>query len=253
MLKILLSPAKSIDTNAKCLDHPTLPKFESEAEQLVLKLKKKTPKAIAELMSISDNLAQMNWSRFQNWNRMDANSNKIQPIFCFTGEVYRGLDAGSLNNAEIEYAQNAIRILSGLYGLLKPLDGISPYRLEMGTKLPEGWKDKNLYQFWGDKLTNNIESELDENDAIINLASKEYSKAVHLKRFSQPIITPVFKDYKNGNLKTIMMYAKKARGAMARYIVQNKIEDLEDLKHYDVDSYIYDETLSNESEWVFTR
>ena len=190
MFKILLSPAKSIDTNAKCLEHPTPPIFESEAEQLVLKLKKKTPKAIAEFMSISDNLAQINWSRFQNWNRMDANSNKIQPIFCFTGEVYRGLDAGSLNNAEIEYAQNSIRILSGLYGLLKPLDGISPYRLEMGTKLPEGWKDKNLYQFWGDKLTNNIESELDENDAIINLASKEYSKAVHLKRFSQPILHP---------------------------------------------------------------
>lgn len=253
MLKLLLSPAKSIDTNAKCLEHPTPPTFEYEAEQLVLKLKKKTPKAIAELMSISDNLAQINWSRFQNWNRMDANSNNIQPIFCFTGEVYRGLDAGSLNNAEIEYAQKAIRILSGLYGLLKPLDGISPYRLEMGTKLPEGWKDKNLYQFWGDKLTNYIESELAENDTIINLASKEYSKAVHLKRFSQPIITPIFKDYKNGKLKTIMMYAKKARGAMARYIVQNKIENLEDLKQYNVDSYMYDESLSNESEWVFTR
>ena len=253
MLKILLSTAKSIDTNAKCLEHPTPPIFESEAEQLVLKLKKKTPKAISELMSISDNLAQINWSRFQNWDKMDANENVMQPIFCFTGEVYRGFDAGSLNNAEIEYAQKSIRILSGLYGLLKPLDGISPYRLEMGTKLPEGWEDKNLYQFWGDKLTNYIESEVAENDTIINLASKEYSKAVHLKRFSQPIITPIFKDYKNGKLKTIMMYAKKARGAMARYIVQHKIENLEDLKQYNVDSYMYDESLSNDSEWVFTR
>ena len=253
MLKILLSPAKSIDTNAKCLEDPTPPIFESEAEQLVLKLKKKTPKAISELMSISDNLAQINWSRFQNWDKMDANENVMQPIFCFTGEVYRGFDAGSLNNAEIEYAQKSIRILSGLYGLLKPLDGISPYRLEMGTKLPEGWEDKNLYQFWGDKLTNYIESEVAENDTIINLASKEYSKAVHLKRFYQPIITPIFKDYKNGKLKTIMMYAKKARGAMARYIVQHKIENLEDLKQYDVDSYMYDESLSNDSEWVFTR
>ena len=253
MLKILLSPAKSIDTNAKCLEHPTPPIFESEAEKLVLKLKKKTPKAISELMSISDNLAQINWSRFQNWAKMDSNENVMQPIFCFTGEVYRGFDAGSLNNEEIEYAQKSIRILSGLYGLLKPLDGISPYRLEMGTKLPEGWKDKNLYQFWGDKLTNYIESEVAENDTIINLASKEYSKAVHLKRFSQPIITPIFKDYKNGKLKTIMMYAKKARGAMARYIVQHKIENLEDLKQYNVDSYMYDESLSNDSEWVFTR
>ena len=204
-------------------------------------------------MSISDNLAQINWSRFQNWDKMDVNENVMQPIFCFTGEVYRGFDAGSLNNAEIEYAQKSIRILSGLYGLLKPLDGISPYRLEMGTKLPEGWEDKNLYQFWGDKLTNYIESEVAENDTIINLASKEYSKAVHLKRFSQPIITPIFKDYKNGKLKTIMMYAKKARGAMARYIVQHKIENLEDLKQYNVDSYMYDESLSNDSEWVFTR
>ena len=253
MLKIFLSPAKSIDTNAKCLEHPTPPIFESEAEKLVLKLKKKTPKAISELMSISDNLAQINWSRFQNWDKMDSNENVMQPIFCFTGEVYRGFDASSLNNAEIEYAQKSIRILSGLYGLLKPLDGISPYRLEMGTKLPEGWEDKNLYQFWGDKLTNYIESEVAENDAIINLASKEYSRAVHLKRFSQPIITPIFKDYKNGKLKTIMMYAKKARGAMARYIVQHKIENLEDLKQYNVDSYMYDESLSNDSEWVFTR
>ena len=253
MLKILLSPAKSIDTNAQCLNDPTIPQFETQAEQLVLKLKSKNPKALSKLMSISDNLAQTNWTRFQNWKPMKTSSNYMQPVFCFTGEVYKGLDAATLGSDEIQYAQQSIRILSGLYGILKPLDGISPYRLEMGTKLPNGWGDKNLYQFWGDQLTDHLESELSQNDAIINLASKEYSKAVELKRFSQPIITPVFKDFKNGKLKTIMMYAKKARGTMARYIIQNRIEKTEDLKHYNIDSYSFDEKLSSEFEWVFIR
>ena len=182
MLKILLSPAKSIDKNAQCLNDATIPQFEIQAEQLVLKLKSKNPKALSKLMSISDNLAQMNWTRFQNWKPMKKSSNYMQPVFCFTGEVYRGLDAATLGSDEIKYAQQSIRILSGLYGVLKPLDGISPYRLEMGTRLPNGWSHKNLYQFWGDKLTNYIESELSQNDAIINLASKEYSKVIRKPR-----------------------------------------------------------------------
>lgn len=253
MLKILLSPAKSIDTNAKCLNNPTIPQFETKAEQLVLKLKKKNPTELGELMSISENLAQLNWTRFQDWKRMKIGSNIMQPVYCFTGEVYRGLDATTLGADEIEYAQKSIRILSGLYGILKPLDGICPYRLEMGTKLPNDWSVKNLYQFWGTQLTDYLESELSQNDAIINLASKEYSKVLDLKRLSQPIITPVFKDYKNGKLKTIMMYAKKARGTMTRYIIQNEIENVDDLKHFNIDSYRFDDNLSSKTEWVFIR
>ena len=253
MLKILLSPAKSIDMDAKCTITPSCPQFESQAESLVSELKKRSPIALGELMSISDNLAQMNWDRFQNWKRLSHNSKAIQPVFSFTGEVYRGLDAASLSDTDIQYAQKSIRVLSGLYGILKPLDGISPYRLEMGTRFSAMKNQKNLYEYWGDQLTNSLDAELDESDVIINLASKEYSKAIKLKSLSQKVITPVFKDFKNGKLKTIMMYAKRARGSMARYIVQHKIQDNSDLKSYNVDSYSYDENLSNEQDWVFIR
>lgn len=253
MFKVLLSPAKSIDVDALRWKNPTIPQFESYAEQLVFELKKKSPKELGELMSISEKLADMNWTRFQNWKTVDFNSEYIQPVFAFTGEVFRGLDASSLNEDDINYAQESIRVLSGLYGILKPLDGILPYRLEMGTKYSSNKLNKNLYEFWGDRITDNLASELDENDTIINLASQEYSKVIQLRRFSQPIITPIFKDYKNGKLKTIMMYAKKARGSMARFIVQNKIDNIVDLRSFNTDSYSYDEKLSNDNDWVFIR
>ena len=253
MFKILLSPAKSIDTTVIVHGKPSMPAFESEAELLILKLKKMNPKALGDLMSISDNLADLNWSRFQNWKSLINNSEAIQPVFSFTGEVFKGLEASSMNEQELLIAQDSIRVLSGLYGLLKPLDGISPYRLEMGTKFNASDSSSNLYEFWGEKLTDSLKGELKSNDVVINLASKEYSRAIHFKKIKHTVISPLFKDYKNGKLKTIMMYAKKARGSMARYIVQNNLESLEDLKNYNVDNYVYDENLSNEQEWVFTR
>ena len=253
MLKILLSPAKSIDTNVPCFSEPSVPEFESDAEFLVNRLKKMSPKALSALMSISDDLAQMNWSRFQDWKRLTDNSKAIQPVFSFTGEVYRGFDASSLSSDHINHAQDTIRVLSGLYGILKPLDGICPYRLEMGSKFPALKNQKNLYEFWGDRLTMNLENDLNSDDVIINLASKEYSKAIKFKNISNQVIVPVFKDYKNGQLKTIMMFAKKARGSMARYIVQQKLESAEGIKNYNIDSYGFDEKLSNENEWVFIR
>lgn len=253
MLKILLSPAKSIDADAPCFEQPSIPDFESDAEDLILKLKKMSPKALCTLMSISDDLAQMNWSRFQDWRCLAENNKAIQPVFAFTGEVYRGLDALSLKSDEINYSQDIIRVLSGLYGILKPLDGISPYRLEMGTKFSSIKGQGNLYEFWGERITKNLNTDLNMDDVIINLASKEYSKVIKFKQISQKVITPVFKDYKNGQLKTIMMYAKKARGTMARYIVQNKLQNVEGLKNYTIDSYGFDEKLSTEKEWVFIR
>lgn len=253
MFKVLLSPAKSIDIDAFRVKNPSVPQFQSQAEQLALELKKKSPKQLGELMSISEKLADMNWTRFQNWSTIKSNIEYIQPVFAFTGEVYRGLEASSLNEDEINYAQQTLRVLSGLYGILKPLDGILPYRLEMGTKFSANRESKNLYEFWGDRITDYLASELDENDTLINLASQEYAKVIQLNKFSQPVITPVFKDYKNGKLKTIMMYAKKARGSMAKYIVQNRIENAADLRSFNGDSYAYDEELSNGNDWVFIR
>ena len=253
MFKILLSPAKSIDTTVSSYGNPSTPFFESEAEQLILKLKKMNPKALGELMSISEKLADLNWSRFQNWKPLKNNSEAIQPVLSFTGEVFKGLEASSMNEKEMQAAQDSIRVLSGLYGLLKPLDGISPYRLEMGTKFNVTDSSSSLYEFWGEKLTDSLNGELKPNDVVVNLASKEYSRAIHFKKITHTVVSPLFKDYKNGKLKTIMMYAKKARGTMARYIVQNKLNSLEDLKHYNIDNYVYDENLSNEKEWIFTR
>ena len=253
MFKILLSPAKSIDTNVTGYGKPSIPEFESQAELLILKLKKMSPKELGDLMSISDRLADLNWSRFQNWKSLKNNSEAIQPVFSFTGEVFKGLGASSMNEHELLKAQDSIRVISGLYGLLKPLDGISPYRLEMGTKFNASDSSSSLYEFWGEKLTNSLNGELKSNEVVINLASKEYSRAIHFKKIEHRVISPLFKDYKNGKLKTIMMYAKKARGTMARYIVQNNLDSLEDLKNYNVDNYVFDENLSTEKEWIFTR
>jgi len=253
MLKVLLSPAKSLQTESECFLEPTVPLFEKQAQDVVNKLKKMTPKALSQLMSISEDLAQLNWSRFQNWRELEENPDAIQPIFAFSGEVYRGLNASSFDKGSIEYAQESIRILSGLYGILKPLDGISPYRLEMGSKFSPKAKQKNLYEYWGNQITDYMQKDLKQSDVIVNLASKEYTRVLDFKSIPNTVITPVFKDYKNGKLKTIMVYAKKARGSMAHYIVSNRIENLENLKGFNTDSYAFDSNLSSESEWVFIR
>ena len=173
-------------------------------------------------------------------------------MFSFTGEVYKGLDANTIPEDKLTALQDKLRILSGLYGLLKPLDLIQPYRLEMGTKLKVG-RNENLYQFWGDQLANELNEELKEDELLVNLASSEYFKALPKKTLKTTMITPVFKDFKNGKYKIIMMYAKKARGAMARYIIENNIETLEDLKGFNVGGYAFTQEMSTDTELMFTR
>ena len=253
MFKILLSPAKSISKEPISYGTPSQPVLENKSTRLVELLKKYSPKELSALMSISPALADLNWSRYQNWKPLSESSNVIQPALAFTGEVYKGLDAVSFSQTEWNKAQASLRILSGLYGFLKPLDGISPYRLEMGTRLKVDDLTNNLYEYWKKDLADSFKTELSKSDVIINLASVEYSKALNFNAIENLMITPVFKDYKNGKLKTIMMYAKRARGTMARYIIQKNIQNLDDLKTLDVDGYIYAEELSDELNWVFRR
>ena len=254
-MKILLSPAKSISLTNK-VDFPlvTSPIFVKETEKLVKKLKRLKPKDLMTLMSISRELADQNYERYHNWIKPEVFTTITQPSsFIFTGEVYRALDVHTLSNSELITAQDRLRILSGLYGILKPLDVIYPYRLEMGTKWSPDSKNKNLYEFWKDKLTKHFKTELEKEEEIIDLASTEYSKVLDWKKISNRVITPVFKEFKNGEYKVVMMYAKHARGAMARYLLQNEISQIDELKLYNVDGYAYDDKLSTEKEWVFVR
>ena len=254
-MKIVLSPAKSIDTsNVSKYQDVTLPIFERETTTLVNKLAKMKAKKLMELMGISRDLAELNELRFNNFEFPKEQTAEIVPAaFAFSGEVYRGLDVHSLSADELIRANASIRILSGLYGVLKPLDLMTPYRLEMGTRWAITPKLTSLYQFWGSKPTDFLKKELEKNEPIINLASAEYFKVIDPKRIKHQIITPVFKEFKDGQYKIVMMYAKHARGAMARYIVQNDIKNPEELKLYTVDGYAYAENLSSEKEWVFVR
>lgn len=254
-MKILLSPAKSINQTTK-VDFPlvTLPVFSPEAEQLVKKLKRLKPGELMSLMHISEELALQNQQRYQSWKRSEVLTQDIQPCsFIFNGEVYKGLDMHTLNVKELQDAQDRIRILSGLYGILKPLDLIYPYRLEMGTKWSPDAKNTNLYSFWKEKVTSHLLSTVEKDEAIVNLASSEYAKVIDWKKITNPVVTPVFKEFKNGALKIVMMYAKHARGAMARYLIQEDLNDIEQLKLYNVDGYTFDDRSSNEKEWVFIR
>lgn len=252
-MKVLLSPAKAIDINGKVqTTEYSTPVFLKEAEGLVKKLKGMSPKKLKGLMHISEDLAELNYQRYQSWEpKVDLNADRTQAIAAFNGEAYRGFDASSLTEKELKVAQEKVRVLSGLYGVLKPLDAFSPYRLEMGTNWAVTPAKKNLYQFWGDKLTKELNDE--EKDVIVNVASNEYFKATNPKKLKARVITPVFKEFKNGEYKVVMVYAKHARGAMARYIVKNNIEDPEQIKLFDTDGYHYDDNLSKGDEWVFTR
>jgi cytoplasmic iron level regulating protein YaaA (DUF328/UPF0246 family) len=253
-MKILISPAKSINEKAiKSIDS-TIPIFQNEAQKIVKNLRKFKVDDLRQLMSISEDLAQLNWKRYKNWKKSDSESEElISAGFAFSGEVYRGLDLASLNSEELEIASKNLRILSGMYGILKPSDLIYPYRLEMGTRFSPIEEQKNLYEFWKDKIVKMLEKELEKEELIVNLASNEYFKAIDLQQIKNRIITPIFKDFKNGKFSIIMMYAKYARGAMARYLIQNQITNIEDLKLYSVDGYSFDVKQSNENEWVFVR
>lgn len=253
-MKVLLSPAKAIDISKRINTKVcTEPAFIDEAQGLVNKLAKLSAKKIGSMMKLSKDLSGLNQERYQNWSSESVlNHNNGHVIAIFNGEAYRGFDAETLSAKELDVAQDKVRILSGVYGLLKPLDVISPYRLEMGTSWAITPSKSNLYKFWSTKLADFINAE-NGDKIIINVASNEYFKAVDKKTLEGRVITPVFKDLKNGEYKTIMVYAKKARGMMARYIVKNNISDPENIKSFNYGGYRYDENLSVEDEWVFTR
>lgn len=252
-MKIIISPAKSLDFETKL---PTKKFSESsfldKSETINNVLKKKNPKQLSELMSISDKLAELNYTRNQEWNLPFSTQNARPAVYAFNGDVYTGLDAYTIPSNKLDKLQEQLRILSGLYGVLKPLDLIQPYRLEMGTNLKVG-KAKNLYEFWKKTVTESLNNELSENELFINLASKEYSDVIDFKTLKGIHITPEFKDYKDGKLKIISFFAKKARGLMVRYIIDNNCKTIEDLKGFNYENYRFDESLSKGNKLVFTR
>jgi uncharacterized protein len=253
-MKIVISPAKTLDFET-LLPTKEYSEYGFQKQSLAIDkvLKKKKPKQLAELMDISEKLADLNWQRNQERNVAKITSENARPaIFAFSGEVYVGLDAYSLSENKIKLLQDRLRILSGLYGLLKPLDLMQPYRLEMGTKLAIGAK-KNLYEFWKATLTKELNSQLEKDELFINLASAEYFDAVDVKKLKVPVITPEFKDYKDGKLKMISFFAKKARGMMVRYIVDTNAQTLDDLKGFNYEGYAFDANLSKGTTLVFTR
>lgn len=254
-MKIIISPAKSLDfeKNVK-IDDFTLPFFEKESQQLINKLKKLSKKKLGDLMKLSPQLVELNHQRYHNWQLPFTVKNAKQAGFVFIGEVYKGLNFESLSIENINKAQEKLRILSGLYGLLKPLDLMQAYRLEMGTRLDYNAKTKNLYQFWGDKITKKLNEELtEENSVLVNLASNEYFKAIKPKEIKGTIINCNFKENKNGDYKIVMMYAKNARGKMARYIIENDLKNKEELKTFDLDGYFFNPRLSSDTDYIFTR
>ena len=252
-MKIVISPAKSLDYESEIpTTKYTLPTFLEQSEKLSKVLKKKSARQLSKLMSISDNLGQLNFERNQNWSLPFTQENSRQAIFAFSGAVFQGLNVATIPVNKLDQLQDKLRIISGQYGLLKPLDLIKPYRLEMGTRLKIGRKN-NLYQFWDKTITEALNNELEEGEPIINLASAEYFKAIKPKLLKVPVITPVFKDFKNGEYKTIMTFAKLARGYMVRYIIDNDVDTVEGLKGFNIKGYAFDDNLSTDTELVFTR
>lgn len=252
---MLVSPAKSLDEKTPVqTELHTSCVFLERAAELVDELQKVGPVEIGQLMHISDKLAELNYERFQNWQLPFPAEQAKQAAWLFKGDVYQGLDAYSLDEKGVNYLQAHLRILSGLYGLLKPCDDMLPYRLEMGTAFANA-KGKDLYAFWGNAITEQLNAELAEQGSatLVNLASNEYFKAVKPKLLKARIVTPIFKDWKNGQYKIISFYAKKARGLMARYAADQQIENAEELKYFDYEGYAFAPELSSETDWVFTR
>lgn len=254
-MKILLSPAKSLDYSRNIETPETTEAiFLDEADYLAKKLAKFSVKKIEKTMHISKDLATLNYDRYKEWERPVLKSEKVKAaVTVFTGEVYRGLDIESFSKEELSKAQEQLRILSGLYGFLKPLDLMYPYRLEMGTKWAVTPKKTNLYKFWDNKLTDALNAESKGEELIVNLASNEYFKVINTKELKGDLVTPVFKDLKGDSYKTIMMYAKNARGAMARELVKQNITNMEEIKSMNIDGYQFSEQLSSEKEMVFVR
>ena len=252
-MKIVLSPAKSLNFEKELpTSQYTNSNFLKESRQVHKVLKQQSPKKLSDLMSISDKLSDLNWKRNQDWKTPFTPKNARPAVYAFDGDVYTGLDAYTIPVEKLDQLQDSLRILSGLYGYLKPLDLIQPYRLEMGTKLPID-ESKNLYEFWKKNLTNSLNKELKKGELFINLASNEYFSAVDVKALKVPVITPEFKDYKDGNLKIISFFAKKARGLMVRYIIDTNAQTIDDLKGFNYEGYQFDANLSKGNNLVFTR
>jgi len=252
-MKLVLSPAKSLNFDSKL---PTSKRTEAcflkEAERLNKLLKKKSARSLTKLMSISDNLGQLNYERNQEWHLPFTKDNARQAIYTFSGDVYRGIEATTIPKEKIEKLQNSVRIISGLYGVLKPLDLMQAYRLEMGTKFPIG-KNKNLYEFWKKKVTQSLNEELKDDELFLNLASNEYFKAIDTKVLKVPVISATFKELKNGEYKMISFFAKYARGLMTRYIIDTNANTIEDIKGFNYEGYGFSEALSSDTELVFIR
>lgn len=252
---IVVSPAKTLDYESSLpTDKHTLPELTDYSKQLIDVCRKLMPADVSSLMKVSDKIAALNVARFEQWSETFTQENARQAIFAFKGDVYTGLDALSLSQDDLDYAQQHLRMLSGLYGLLKPLDLMQPYRLEMGTKLSNP-KGSNLYQFWGNIITEKLNQAIQAqgDNVLVNLASNEYFKSVKPKSLDAQIITPIFKDCKNGQYKVISFYAKKARGMMARYIIENRIESVADLTKFDTAGYYFCEQESTPTDLVFKR
>ncbi|EMP56810.1 protein YaaA [Marinobacter santoriniensis NKSG1] len=251
---MVISPAKTLDYESPLATQTyTQPEFLDDACELVDQLKALEPHQISNLMSISDKLGQLNADRFRTWHTPFTPENARQAILAFKGDVYTGLAAESFSEDDFQFAQEHLRMLSGLYGVLKPLDLMQPYRLEMGTRF-ENHRGKDLYAFWGSRITDEINRLLANDDGVlVNLASNEYFKSIRKKDLEGRLITPQFKDWKNGQYKMISFYAKKARGLMCRYAIQNRITQADDLKGFDLDGYYFSEDQSNGDNWVFLR
>lgn len=252
---IVISPAKSLDFKTPpVIQDYTIPDFLTESEKLVGRLKLLTPKKISALMGISDDLGELNFQRFQSWQLPFTPENAKQAILAFNGDVYQGMQAVTFSEEKLKLAQDKLRILSGLYGVLKPLDLIQPYRLEMGTKF-KYYRLKDLYAFWNSLIVKKINEAVSESGSkvLINLASNEYFKSIDRKKLKSELVTPDFKEYKNGDYKMVSIFAKRARGLMTRFIIDNYISDPADLVAFDCEGYTFNSRLSKLGNPVFTR
>jgi cytoplasmic iron level regulating protein YaaA (DUF328/UPF0246 family) len=252
---IVLSPAKTLDFESPIkVNKTTEPDFIPRSAELISTLRTMPPAQIGSLMSISDSLAQLNVARYASWSKKFTPDNSRPAMLAFDGDVYEGLDARSLSARQLDWAQKHLRILSGLYGLLRPLDLMQPYRLEMGTRLATK-RGKDLYAFWGDQITEALNESLTaaKAQALVNLASEEYFKSVKPAKLDRPVITPVFEEWKGGGYKIVSFFAKRARGLMARYAIEHKLSKPEQLKDFDSEGYAFDAKASNEARWIFRR
>ena len=254
MFVTIISPAKKLDYSPveKNLDS-TIPSLLEHSNELIKDLKSLNPQEVSSLMSLSDKLGALNYERFQEWETPFTKSNSKQAILAFKGDVYQGLDAESLSETELIWAQKHVRILSGLYGILKPMDLMQPYRLEMGTKFATK-RGQNLYDFWNSIITEELNKQFSsDNTNLLNLASNEYFKSINVSELKANVISPVFMDKKNGKYKIISFFAKKARGLMTRYVIKNRIEDITDIQNFEEGGYFFSEAMSEDNKPVFCR